>query len=123
MKTIFTQQEIQQALVNYMELQGIVIKDRNISISFTKGRGSNALTAEVDIEDPKNIFAGKEIAPVAEETLSPEVKEFNKVNSELRVDTPETPPFTPDEPKDVEPQAGSSAPSSDPLPKTLFQRD
>lgn len=117
MKTIFTQQEIQQALVNYMELQGIVIKDRNISISFTKGRGSNALTAEVDIEDPKNIFAGKEIAPVADEPVE------KTANVQETLTQPETPPFTPDEPKDVEPQTGSSAPSSDPLPKTLFQRD
>ena len=117
MKTIFTQQEIQQALVNYMELQGIVIKDRNISISFTKGRGSNALTAEVDIEDPKNIFAGKEVVPVEDEPVE------KAAQPDVISPPPEDPPFIEDVKPVVEDQPGSSAPSSDPLPKTLFQRD
>lgn len=123
MKTIFTQQEIQQALVNFMELQGIVIKDRNINVTFTKGRKADSLEAVVDVEDPSNIFAGKAVEPVKEEAAVNAPQET--AQESVKPQEPEEPPFTPDAPKEpeAEPQTGSSAPSSDPLPKTLFQRD
>ena len=124
MKTIFTQQEVQQALVNFMELQGIVIKDRNISVSFEKGRGPNSLSATVDIEDPTNIFIGKDAEPVKEEVAVTASLETVQQEPLPTIVEPEEPPFTPDPPMEevVEAQEGSSAPSSD-LPKTLFSRD
>ena len=124
MKTIFTQQEVQQALVNFMELQGIVIKDRNISVSFEKGRGPNSLSATVDIEDPTNIFIGKVAEPVKEEVAVTASQETVQQEPLPTIVEPEEPPFTPDPLVEevVEAQEGSSAPSSD-LPKTLFSRD
>ena len=120
MKTIFTQQEIQQALVNYMELQGIVVKNRNITVSFEKGRGPNALSAVVDIEDPSNIFLGKPAEPVKEQVAedAPVKPEPEEVKDPVPEKLKEDPPFIPDEPEE---QAGSSAPPSG-LPKAIFGR-
>lgn len=122
MKTIFSQQEIQQALVNYIELQGIVIKDRNITVSFTKGRKADSLEAVVDIEDPANIFAGKEPEPVKEE---PAVNAAPAAPVVAETPVEEDPPFKPDAPVESEEQTGSSATSSAPapLPTNLFSRD
>ena len=122
MKTIFTQQEIQQALVNYAELQGLVVKNRNINVSFTKGRGVNSLSAELDIEDPSNIFIGKEPEPVKEE---PAVNAAPAAPVVAETPAEDTPPFIPDAPTESEEQAGNSVPSSAPapLPTNLFSRD
>ena len=107
-----------------MELQGIVIKDRNISVSFEKGRGPNSLSSTVDIEDPTNIFIGKVAEPVKEEVAVSAPQETVQQEPLPTIVEPEEPPFTPDPPVEevVEAQEGSSAPSSD-LPKTLFSRD
>lgn len=120
MKTIFTQKEIQQALVNYLELQGIVIKDRDISVTFVKGRGGNGLTAEVDITDPANLFAGADPEPVTEEPVPQETKE--DVVQEVPKPYVEPPLENPDPGPEQEPETGNSVPSSDPLRKPLFSR-
>lgn len=61
MKTLFSQAEIQQALVNFIAAQGIVIKDRDINVTFVRGRKGAGITAEVDIVDPTNQFIGRPI--------------------------------------------------------------
>lgn len=114
MKTIFSQQEIQQALVNYIELQGIVIKDRDIRVTFVKGRGSNPMTAEVDIVDPTNIFNGQEPEPVQED--------LPKEAPPNEPEAVEQPMVNPDPGPEEEPETGNSVPSSDPLRKPLFSR-
>ena len=119
MKTIFTQIEIQQALLDYVTKQGIVIDGRNVDVLFNRGRGEGNLTAEVNITDPQNFFANKPVVAVSEEPES--VTQAVEDNPPKPVE--ETPPFTPDEPKETvkeEAQTGNSVPSSDPLPKTLF---
>lgn len=56
MKTLFTQAEIQQALVNFIEAQGIVVANRNVEITFIRGRKGAGISAEVEVTDPSNRF-------------------------------------------------------------------
>lgn len=142
MKTIFTQNEIQQALLNYAAAQGVVTEGRDISVTFNRGRGEGNLTAELDIADPNNYFKNRKLSAVVEpeevETVTEAVIN-NPVNPDpapagelvgtadslpepIKEEVKEDPPFVPDEPKEpeVEAQTGNSVPSSDALPKSLF---
>lgn len=135
MKTIFTQNEIQQALLNYAAAQGVVTEGRDISVTFNRGRGEGNLTAELDIADPNNYFKNRKLSAVVEpeevETVTeavitnpPEtlVVADDPAPEPIKEEVKEDPPFIPDEPKEPEAvaQSGNSVPSSDPLPKSLF---
>lgn len=63
MKTLFTQAEIQQALVNFIEAQGIVVANRNVEITFIRGRKGAGISAEVEVTDPTNRFLNQNPLP------------------------------------------------------------
>lgn len=106
MKTLFTQDEIQQALVNYMSGQGIVTNDRNINVTFIRGRKGAGISAEVEVTDPANRFAAQEaVTNVKEDPTPNEPVAMNPAPVEL----PETEQANP-EPIE-QPQQGTSVPS------------
>ena len=53
MRIVVTQTEVQNAIVGLLEKNGVVVKDRNVAVSFTLGRkNKDGLIAFVDLEDP-----------------------------------------------------------------------
>lgn len=51
MQIQFKQNEIEAAIRGYIVKQGISLKEREVSIVFTAGRGGNGLSAEATIEE------------------------------------------------------------------------
>lgn len=105
MKTLFTQAEIQQALVNFIEAQGIVVANRNVDITFIRGRKGAGISAEVEVTDPTNRFLEK--TPLTNEEA---VRLTAIVESAL---AEEDPPVEATDPA----QPGASAPPSDVAPE------
>lgn len=58
MKIQLVQAEIEEALHDYIQKQGISLKGKTMSIAFTAGRGNNGMTADLDIEPVRDMLPG-----------------------------------------------------------------
>lgn len=85
MEIRFKQDQIEQAMHQYIETQGISLKNKQLRMEFVNGRKSNGLSVEVEIMDatPKASVATITPTPIIEE----EVEEEEEV-SETPVEAP-----------------------------------
>ena len=51
MKITLEREDINQAIINYIGQQGFSTEDTNCSVTITKGRGNDKLTAEIVITE------------------------------------------------------------------------
>jgi len=75
MKIEFSENEIKQALTDYVEAQGISLKDKQITVQLTAGRGSNGHTASIEINNDK---VSEPTQTELDTTLTKEVEEVTE---------------------------------------------
>ena len=86
MQITLNQSEIKKAIIGYIESQGVVLEEEHTSVSLTAGRGTNGMSATVDIYTTKE----EQVTSVKKETQ----KEPEQKQAEQKEDIPdETPLF------------------------------
>lgn len=60
------QTEIEEALCDFIVKHGFSLKNRTVEISFTAGRGTSGMTADMEISDPINVMPDFEDEGMAE---------------------------------------------------------
>ena len=71
MNIILKQNEIEKALRQYLQHQGINMRDKTMTVDFTSGRGTNGLSASIDIEEIEIPgFSGGNVFPLIDTNFS-----------------------------------------------------
>ena len=72
MQISLRQAEIEKAVVDYIADQGITIAHKEITVTFTAGRGENKLSAEINIEPLGSNFIAQVEESIGEYTVQEE---------------------------------------------------
>ena len=70
MQISLNQTEIETAVVNYIAEQGITIAYKDITVTFSAGRGENRLTADINIKPMGDILTSPAALAEVEKTAS-----------------------------------------------------